>query len=71
MGRITNEVWEKLESVYKELDELIGLIGLEYTDDDEYVCHNTDQVDEEWCDYEMLESINCAWQDIGYFLGKR
>ena len=68
MENITDKVRKKLESVYKELDELIDLIGLEYTDDDEYVCHNTDQ---EWCDYEMLESIENGWQDIGYFLGKR
>ena len=59
-----------LQKIYEALGEFIELVGLEYTEDDEYVCHNRDQVDEEWCDDEMLESIDCAYSDIGYFLPK-
>lgn len=66
---VTEKVMELLKEIYKNLDELVNLIGLEYTEDEEYVCHNRDQVDEEWCDEEMLESISCAHSDIGYFVG--
>ena len=68
---ITEEVMEMLNKIYNDLEKLVNLIGLEYTDDDEYVCNNRDQVDEEWCDEEMLRSIEHAYQDIGFFLGKR
>ena len=67
---ITDEVMELIKVLYGNLEELIELIGLEYTDNDEYVCHNTDQVDEKWCDEEMLADIENAYQDIGYFLGR-
>ena len=68
-GGVTNAVWDQLNRVYAELDKFINLVGLEY-DGDEYICHNEDQVDPEWCDYEMLESIENAHADLGYFLGK-
>ena len=67
---VTKEVIKALEKIYEAIDEFIRLVDLEYTDEDEYVCHNRDQVDEEWCDYEMLESISCAHGDIGFFLGR-
>ena len=71
MGNITNEVWNQCQRVYTELDKLVNLIGLEYdADQDIYVCHNEDQVDPEWCDDEMLASIENAHADLGYFLGK-
>lgn len=70
MNNITPEVWNQLQKLYKDLDSVVNLIGLEYTEDDEYVCNNTDQVDEGWCDYEMLESLSCLHSDLGYFLGK-
>ena len=66
---VTKKVMELLKKIYKDLDEFIDLIGLEYTEDGEYVCHNRDQVDEEWCDDEMLESIDCLHSDLEYFLG--
>lgn len=67
---VTEEVMEMLNKIYNDLENLINLIDLEYTDDDEYVCNNRDQVDEEWCDEEMLISIEHAYQDIGFFLGR-
>ena len=67
---VTKEVWEALEEIYRALDKFVKLVDLEYTDDDEYVCHNREQVDEVWCDYDMLESINNAHGDIRYFLRK-
>ena len=68
---VTEEVMQTLKKIYEDLDIFINLVGLEYTDDDEYVCNNKDQVDEEWCDEEMLASIENSYQDIGFFLGKR
>ena len=68
---VTEEVMEALEKLYEALDVFVKLVGLEYTDDDEYVCNNRDQVDEEWCDDEMLESIENAHADLGYFLSGR
>lgn len=65
---ITQEVMDALKKIYESLEAFINLVGLEYTDEDEYVCHNTDQVDEEWCDEEMLISIEHAHADIGFFL---
>ena len=67
---VTQEVMDLLSKLYDVLDEFVNLVGLEYTDDDEYVCHNRDQVDERWCDDEMLASIENAHVDIAYFLGK-
>lgn len=67
---VTKEVWKALEELHKMLGEFIDLVELEYTDDDEYVCHNEDQVDEEWCDVEVLEDIMNSFTDIGMFLGK-
>ena len=67
---ITEEVMKALEKLYEDLSAFIDLVGLEYTDDDEYVCNNRDQVDEEWCDEEMLASIENSYQDIGFFLGR-
>lgn len=67
---ITKKVIKRLEKIYDALEKFINLVELEYTDDDEYVCNNRDQVDEEWCDEEMLASIENAYQDIGYFLGR-
>lgn len=67
---VTQKVIDELNKVYKKLEDIKNLIGLEYIDD-EYVCKNKDQVDDEWCDEEMLHSIEYAYQDIGFFLGKR
>lgn len=68
-GGVTQEVWDQLEKVYADLDTLVNMIGLDY-DGDDYVCTNTDQVDPEWCDEEMLDSIDAARADLKYFLGK-
>ena len=69
---ITEEVMEILKQIHKDIDKFIELVDLEYTEDDEYVCHNRDQVDEEWCDRDMLDSIATAYNDIDYFIeGKR
>ena len=68
---ITEQVMQSLEELYKALEKVINLVGLEYTDNDEYVCNNRDQVDEEWCDEDMLADIENSYQDIGFFLGKR
>ena len=65
---VTKEVWELLQRIHKDIDEFIQLVGLEYTDNDEYICHNREQVDEEWCDEEMLDSICTAYNDLDYFL---
>ena len=58
--------------MFIELDRIKNHLNIDdyYTDDDEYVCNNRDQVDEEWCDEEMLRSIEHAYQDIGFFLGR-
>lgn len=69
---VTNKVWILLDKVYENLKELSDLIGLVYDyDSEEYVCKNKDQVDDNWCDREMLASIDHAINDIEYFLGKR
>ena len=68
-GGVTQEVWDQLERVYADLDKLVNMIGLDY-DGEDYVCTNTDQVDPEWCDEEMLDSIDTARMDLKYFLGK-
>lgn len=70
MGNITQEVWDKLEKIYSEVSALNNLIGLEY-DGDDYTCTNTEQVDPEWCDRELLEDLDCLQSDLGYFLGKQ
>lgn len=67
-GGVTNEVYNQCKKVYQELDKLVNLVGLEYDIDDGYICRNTDQVDEDWCDYEMLESLENAHADLKYFL---
>ena len=68
---VTEEVMEMLEKLYGVLDEFMELVGLEYDyEEEEYICHNRDQVDEEWCDDEMLASIENAHADIAFFLGK-
>ena len=69
-GGVTPEVWNQLEKVYADVTKLVDLIGLEYTDDDEYVCNNTDQVDPEWCDEDLLSSLDTLRMDLGYYLGK-
>lgn len=69
-GGITNEAWNQLQTIYADLDKFVKLVGLEYTDDDEYVCTNSDQVDEDWCDEELLASLENAHTDLGFFLGK-
>ena len=68
---VTQEVMDMLEELYGVLDKFVKLVGLEYDfDESEYICTNRDQVDEEWCDYEMLASIENAHADISFFLGK-
>ena len=68
---VTENVMKILQKIYKDIEEFIDLVGLEYTEDDEYVCNNTDQVDDEWCDREMLVSISTAYDDIDYFLPEK
>ena len=69
-GGVTPEVWDQLNRLYDELDDLIDLIGLEYdVETNGYVC-DPEQVDEEWCDEEMLDSIDALHQDLKYFLSK-
>lgn len=68
---VTEEVMKQLEDIWKKLGDFIDLVGLFYDSaEDEYVCYNRNQVDEDWCDREMLEDIENAREDIGYFLGK-
>lgn len=67
---VTEEVMEALRKIYSDLDAFIKLVGLEYAEDDEYICKNADQVNEDWCDRDMLDSISTAHGDIGYFLGR-
>lgn len=68
---ITEKVWELLEKVYESLHEFVELVGLEYDyDDEEYVCKNLDEVDEEWCDDEMLEALENSHMNLRYFFGK-
>ena len=69
-GGVTHQVWDQLNRVYDELDNLVALIGLEYDlDTDEYVC-DPSQVDEEWCDRELLDSIDALHGDLKYFLNR-
>lgn len=70
MGNITQEVWDRLETIHSEVSALNKLIGLEY-DGDDYTCTNTEQVDPDWCDRELLEDLDCLQSDLGYFLGKQ
>ncbi len=68
---ITSEVMEMLKKLYDVLDSFVSLVGLEYDfDEDEYICTNKDQVDERWCDDDMLRSIENAHADLGFFLGR-
>ena len=67
---VTKEVMEMLKRLYETLDSFVNLVGLEYDyEEEEYFCHNRNQVDEHWCDKEMLASIENAYADIGFFLG--
>lgn len=70
MGNITQEVWDRLEKIYSEVSALNNLIGLEY-DGDDYICTNTEQVDPDWCDDDLLSDLDCLQSDLGYFLGKQ
>lgn len=68
---VTKEVMEILEKIYEDIDTFIKLVGLEYDpDEEEYVCQNEDQVDEDWCDQYMLDSISTAFNDISFYLDK-
>ena len=67
---VTEEVMQALDKLQTALGDFIFLVGLEYTDDDEYICNNRGQVDEDWCDEEMLASIDQAFVDISFFLGR-
>lgn len=68
---VTTEVMEILKKLYDVLNSFVNLVGLEYDfDNDEYICINKDQVDERWCDDDMLRSIENAHTDLGFFLGK-
>ena len=69
-GNVTQEVWDALEKLYADLDKVINLIGLDYDDEGELICTNSDQVDPEWCDEDLLSSIDTLSADLGYFLGK-
>lgn len=66
--RITDEMIEqKMEEVYKAVDELIKLVGLDYDiDDEEYRCKRYFDGD---ADHELLESLSCVHGDLGYYLG--
>ena len=68
-----NDLWDDesrmlLEEIWERLDKFHKLTGLDYNLDEEYEMPNVREID---CEYEMLESINCAYMDIGYYLGKR
>ena len=68
---VTEEVMDALEKLYKVLDDFVNLVGLKYDyEEDEYICTNRNQVDERWCDDEMLASIENAHVDIKFFLRK-
>ena len=67
---ITEEVMEILQKIKEDIEKFVNLVGLEYTDDNKYVCNNKNQVDEDWCDEEMLDSIATAYNDIDYFLSE-
>ena len=70
-GSCTDRVWVQLETIYEALDMFMRTVGLEYIfEDDKYNCKNEDQVDPDWCDDDMLRSIENAHADIGFFLGK-
>ncbi len=69
-----NNLWDDeprqlLEEIWERLDKFHKITDLDYSfDDDEYFMPNVKEID---CDDEMLSSINMAYQDIGYYLGKR
>ena len=71
--KMMNNLWDDeprmlLEEIWERLDKFHKLTGLEYDHDEtEYVMPNVNEID---CDDEMLESISCAYNDIGYYLGK-
>ena len=65
---VTEAVMEILKKIHDDIQQFMDLVGLEYTEDDEYVCNNRDQVDEDWCDRDMLDSIATAYNDIDYFI---
>ena len=70
-GSCTDRVWNQLETTYAVLDIFIKAVGLEYDyEKDEYICKNEYEVDPDWCDDDMLRSIDNAYADIGFFLGK-
>jgi hypothetical protein len=71
MGNVTQDVWNRLEKIYSEVAALNDMIGLEYDiDADDYICTNQSQVDEEWCDRDLLVDLDTLQADLGYFLGK-
>ena len=71
-GSVTPEVYSQCEKVYAEVEKLYNLIGLDYNfDEDEFTCTNTNNVDPEWCDDDLLRSIDHLYEDMGFFLGKR
>lgn len=71
MGNVTQDVWNRLEKIYSEVAALNDMIGLEYDiDSDDYICTNQSQVDEEWCDRDLLADLDTLQADLGYFLGK-
>ena len=69
-GGVTDEVWNQLNRVYDELNKLVNLLGMEYDIDTNSYTFNPDQVDPEWCDDELLDSIDTLYGDLNYFLGK-
>lgn len=70
-GGVTPEVYLQCERVYAEVKKLYNLIGLDYDfDNDEFICNNLDNVDPDWCDRDLLASIDHLYSDMGFFLGK-
>ena len=69
-----NNLWDDepsqlLEEICERLYKFHKITDLDYSfDDDEYFMTNVKEID---CDNDMLSSINMAYQDIGYYLGKR
>jgi len=68
MAKITDEMIErKMEEVYKSVDELIKLVGLDYDiDEEEYRCKRYFDEDD---DNDFLEALSCVHGDLGYYLG--
>lgn len=60
---LTPEAYKQLKQVYTALDKFVKIVGLEYTGDD-YICQNAG---EDWCHYEMLESLENAHADLEWF----